>query len=101
MKYSPLLIMGLLLVLVSIPGLRGNTATVHRYHRRKVSPEDAPRYGRLMGLGTLAIGMSIVLTAVLLMLFHLEALFFIILAGLAVGLGFILYAQFKYNRGIF
>lgn len=101
MKEMPLLIMGMLLVLVSIPGLRGNSATVHRYNRRRVSPENAPRYGRLMGLGTLTIGASIVLASVLLMLFHLEALFFIILAGLAVGLGLILYAQVKYNRGVF
>ncbi|RKJ41449.1 hypothetical protein D7X94_03940 [Acutalibacter sp. 1XD8-33] len=101
MKYLPLLTMGLLIALVSVPNLRGNPATVHRYNRRRVAPEDVPYYGKAMGLGTLIIGLSIVLTALLLMLFQVEALFCLILAGIAVGGGFILYAQFKYNKGIF
>ena len=88
MKYLPLLTMGLLIALFSVPNLRGNPATVHRYNRRRVAPEDVPYYGKAMGLGTLIIGLSIVLTA-------------LILAGIAVGGGFILYAQFKYNKGIF
>lgn len=101
MEYITLLILGVLITLLGIPNLKGNISTVHWYNRRKVSETDAPKYGKAMGLGSIIIGISIVLTAILLMIFGYEFLYFIILAGIIIGLAFILYAQFKYNKGIF
>lgn len=101
MEYITLLILGVLITLLGIPNLKGNISTVHWYNRRKVSETDAPKYGKAMGLGSIIIGISIVLTAILLMIFGYEFLYFIILAGIIIGLAFILYAQFKYNNGIF
>ena len=100
MKYLPLLTMGILIALASIPNLRGNPASVHRCNRRRVSPEDAPRYGKIMGLGTAIVGASIVLTAILLMIWDVEALFFLILAGCIFGVAVMIYAQIKYNKGL-
>ena len=54
-----------------------------------------------MGLGTLIMGTSIAATAILQMIFHLEAIFYLLAAGVAVGLAVMIYAQFKYNKGIF
>lgn len=100
-EYLPLLMMGVLLAAVSIPNLMGRVWTIRRYNRRRVSEEDIPAYSRTMGVGTLVIGASVVITAVCLMLFDVEALFYLIVAGLVVGLAIIFYAQFKYNGGLF
>lgn len=100
-EYLPLLMIGVLLIVVSVPNLRGRAWTVHRYNRRRVREENLPAYSRMMGIGTLAIGASVMIAAVCLMIFHVEALFFLIVAGLILGLGIIFYAQFKYNGGLF
>ena len=54
-----------------------------------------------MGLGTSIIGISIVLTAILQMIFDMESIFYLTAAGAAIGLVILIYAQFKYNKGIF
>ena len=54
-----------------------------------------------MGNGTLIIGASAIATAILRMLFASEALFLILAAGVPAGIAFMLYAQFKYNGGLF
>lgn len=95
-----LLIFGLLLLPLGIVNLMGNISTVHRYNRRKVSQEDAPKYGRLMGIATLVISGSAILTAILQMIFPLD-FSVILLTGAAAGVVLILVAQFKYNKGIF
>ena len=95
-----LLIFGLLLLPLGIVNLMGNISTIHRYNRRKVSQEDAPKYGRLMGIATLIISGSAILTVILQMIFSLD-FSVILLAGAAAGVVLILVAQFKYNKGIF
>lgn len=101
MKYLSLLLLGILTMGFSIPNLRGNIFTIHWYNRRKVSEADAPKYGKAMGLGTLIMGASIALTAILQIIFDWEAIYNLTLAGVIAGLAVMLYAQFKYNRGIF
>lgn len=101
MEYILLLVLGAALIVTGICNVKGNISTVHRYNRRRVSKEDAPKYGKAMGLGTLIMGASMVATAVLQMIFDLEAIFYLLAAGVAVGLAVMVYAQFKYNKGIF
>ncbi len=101
MKYIPLLFLGIIIIILSIINLKGNIATIHWYNRRKVSEADAPKYGKVMGLGTIIIGTSVVITAVLQMIFDLESIFYINFFGIIVGITVMLYAQFKYNKGIF
>ena len=70
------------------------------YNRRKVKEEDIPKYGKTVGTGTLIIGISLVLGFIV--SFWSEIIIdYIILPAVIVGLGFILYGQFKYNKGIF
>ena len=71
MEHITLLVVGLIICLIGASNMSGNIKTVHFYNRRKVKEEDIPKYGKAVGLGTLII-----------------------------GLGFILYGQFKYNKGI-
>ena len=101
MEYILLLLMGTVLIVVAIQNFRGNISMVHRYNRSRVSKEDAPRYGRAMGLGTLIMGASTAVTAVLQMIFDAEPIFYLLAAGVAAGLAVMVYAQFKYNKGIF
>ena len=54
-----------------------------------------------MGIGTIVVGSSLILNSILQMIFGLEIFYCIIVIGVVVGLGFILYSQIKYNKGIF
>lgn len=101
MKYISLLIIGIFAIALSIPNLKGNISSIHWYNRLRVSKADTPKYGKAMGLGTLIIGVSIVVTAILQMIFEVESLFYITFVGVFIGFAIMLYAQFKYNRGIF
>ena len=95
-----LLILGLFISALGIINIMGNISTIHSYNRRKVKEEDVPKYGKVVGTGTLIIGMSLVLGYIV--SFWSEAIMaFIILPAVVVGLGFLLYGQFKYNKGIF
>ena len=70
------------------------------YNRRRVKEEDVPKYGRAVGTGTLIIGASLI-AAFVTAFWSEKAMSFIVIPALVIGLGFILYAQFKYNKGIF
>ena len=95
-----LLILGIFISVIGIVNMTGNISTIHSYNRRKVKEEDVPKYGRAVGTGTLIIGASLIAAFVTIFFFYF-VFFFIIISALVVGLGFILYAQFKYNKGIF
>ena len=95
-----LLVFGLLISAIGIVNLKGNVSTVHSYNRRKVKEEDLPKYGRAVGTGTLIMGIALIVSFIT--TFWSESLMaFIIIPAFVVGLAFILYAQFKYNKGIF
>ena len=95
-----LLILGIFISIIGIVNMTGNISTIHSYNRRKVKEEDVPKYGRAVGTGTLIIGVSLI-AAFVTTFWSEEAMSFIVIPALVVGLGFILYAQFKYNKGIF
>ena len=95
-----LLILGVFISVVGIVNINGNVSTIHSYNRRRVKEEDVPKYGKVVGTGTLIIGISIVLGFVV-SFWSEEIMGYIILPSVIVGLGFILYGQFRYNKGIF
>lgn len=95
-----LLILGIFISVIGIVNMTGNISTIHSYNRRKVKEEDVPKYGRAIGTGTLIIGVSLI-AAFVTTFWSEEAMSFIVIPALVIGLGFILYAQFKYNKGIF
>ena len=93
-------ILGVFISVVGIVNINGNVSTIHSYNRRRVKEEDVPKYGKVVGTGTLIIGISIVLGFVV-SFWSEEIMGYIILPSVIVGLGFILYGQFRYNKGIF
>ena len=100
MEHIALLILGIFIAIIGIVNIMGNISTIHSYNRRKVREEDVPKYGRAVGTGTLIIGESLI-AAFVTTFWSETAMSFIVIPALVIGLGFILYAQFKYNKGIF
>lgn len=95
-----LLILGIFISVIGIVNMTGNISTIHSYNRRKVKEEDVPKYGRAVGTGTLIIGVSLI-AAFVTTFWSEKAMYCIVIPALVIGLGYILYAQFKYNKGIF
>ena len=100
MEYLGLLVMGILLSTLGIVNIRGNISTIHAWNRKMVKEADIPRYGRAIGAGTLVIGAAFIVSY-LVTFWNAAVIDYIILPGLGIGLALILYAQLKYNHGIF
>ena len=88
--------------------MTGNISTLHWYHRHRVTEENRLPYGRLVGIGTLVIGIGIILYGVLNFISVKTQLSFVnivgiveIIASFIVGGAISVYAMIKYNRGIF
>ena len=101
MEYLGLLVMGILLSTLGIVNIMGNISTIHAWNRKKVKEADIPRYGRAIGAGTLVIGAAFFIVSYLVTFWNAAVIDYIILPGLGIGLALILYAQLKYNHGIF
>lgn len=95
------ILLGILLIVLGVSNCMGNINTVHRYHRNRVSEEDKPKYGKVIGTGTIIIGASIIVTETLRMFTDSPALYWITGVGMTAGIGFMLFGQIKYNKGIF
>lgn len=95
-----MLILGLFISIIGIMNIKGNISTIHSYNRRNVKEEDIPKYGKTVGIGTLIIGIALIISFVT--TFWNELIMpFILLPAVVVGLAFMLYGQFKYNNGLF
>ena len=92
---------GVICVLFGIFNMCGNIGSIHWYNRRKVTKENQKAYCMFVGLGTLIVGAAIIVGAVTQALGNITASGWVIGIGVLIGLVFILYAQFKYNRGLF
>ncbi len=100
--------LGLLISIIGIINMTGNISSLHWYHRQRVTEENRKPFGRLIGIGTLTVGVSIMIFGTLFMIFEKTQLDIYVIIGtvlMAVGtiLGLIisLYAMIKYNKGIF
>lgn len=101
MEYIILLILGVCFIILGIVNIKGNISSIHWYNRRKITQETSKQYGKTMGIGSVIIGLSMSITAILQMIFKIETLWYIAVAGIIIGLIFMLYGQIKYNKGIF
>lgn len=95
------LLVGGCAIALGIFNLRGNISSIHWYNRRNVTEENAPKYCRLMGIGTILLGAGVIVGALLEMLLGTIVSDWIIATAVGTGLVIMVYAQFKYNKGIF
>ena len=100
MEHITLLVVGLIICLIGASNMSGNIKTVHSYNRRKVKEEDIPKYGKAVGLGTLIIGLFMIAAFIASLFVDCDVTGYVMIPGFVIGLGFILYGQFKYNKGI-
>ena len=96
-----LLGLGTILTVLGIFNMCGNIGSIHWYNRRKVTKENQKAYCMVVGLGTLIIGVCLIVAGIVQALIGIEPSAVIMVIGIFVGLALILYAQFKYNRGLF
>lgn len=101
-------ILGILLIFIGIANMNGNIASLHSYHRHRVSEKDRIPFGKKVGLGTFIIGLSLITSVLLKAAGHSTGTAelntagdAIMIAGLVIGLGLSFYAMIKYNKGIF
>ena len=88
--------------------MRGKISSLHSYHRHRVSEEDRIPFGKQVGLGTIIVGIGIIVFSVLsAMALHTENNIFtligtaVLIVGMIVGLIISFKAMIKYNKGIF
>ena len=103
-----LVMVGVVLIILGISNTKGNISSLHGYHRKRVREEDRIPFGKLVGTGTILIGIATIVYGALSFLaqmFHQDVLVtvgeMILVAGLVVGLGISFYGMIKYNKGIF
>ena len=102
------LILGVVFIGIGILNRKGNISMLHSYHRKRVTEENRLPFGKLVGAGTIVIGISLILMGILSLMgtVLLSSLYITIgnivfIVGLVVGLIINFYAMIKYNKGIF
>ena len=99
---------GVICIALGISNMKGNISSLHSYHRNRVSQEDILPFGKQVGLGTIIIGVGVILFSILSIvtlytenkIFGLIGIVFLIVA-IVVGLVISFRAMIKYNKGIF
>ena len=100
--------LGILISILGIINMTGNISSLHWYHRQRVTGETRKTFGKLVGLGTLIIGLAMIVFGILFLVFEqtqVEALVIIgvveLIASILVGMIISFSAMKKYNGGIF
>lgn len=97
-------LLGLFVSILGIINISGNISTLHWYHRQRVAEENRKPFGKLIGFGTLVMGIALIIFSVL-TLTKINALIILgtilLTAAFIVGMALSIYAMIKYNRGIF
>ena len=91
---------GFLVIIIGILNMKGNISLLHSYHRKRVKEEDVLPFGRIVGLGAIIIGCTIIAASIA-GLFYENITNIILIAGFIPGIGLVVYAMFKYNKGVF
>ena len=107
-SYIVAFLVGALCIVLGISNMRGNISSLHSYHRHRVSEEDRIPFGKQVGLGTVIIGIGIIIFSFLsaVTLYTENNIFTLIgavvlIVGIIVGLIMSFKAMIKYNKGIF
>ena len=106
--YVVLAFIGILISILGIVNMTGNISSLHWYHRQRVTEENRKPFGRLVGGGTLIIGISMLIAAVIIAIGELAAIPVlvgigagVVVVGAVAGIAVSFYAMIKYNKGIF
>lgn len=98
------IVIGIVLIVIGIFNMKGNISSLHSYHRKRVRKEDELSFGKKVGIGTIIIGSTIIVAAIVDLLIEQPFKYIIdmiLIGGFVPSLIIIFYALFKYNKGIF
>ena len=102
------LFVGIVCIILGISNMRGNISSLHSYHRHRVSEEDRLPFGKQVGLGTIIVGIGIIVFSILssVTLYTENSVFIfvgtaLLIVGIILGLVMSFRAMIKYNKGIF
>ena len=95
------IIIGLVLIVIGIFNTKGNISLLHSYHRKRIKEEDIKPFGKKVGIGTIMIGITIILAGLFAFLSYANISKVVLIIGLITGCIIIFYALLKYNKGIF
>ena len=96
-------ILGIVLCIIGVINTTGNVSSLHWYHRHRVTEADRKSFGKLVGTGTVIIGISLIIFSIFTLFAPAYILIggVILICGMIIGLGLNFYAMIKYNKGIF
>ena len=107
-EYIVTFFVGVVCIILGISNMRGNISSLHSYHRSRVSEEDRIPFGKQVGLGTIIVGIGIIVFSVLssVTLYTENDIFILVgtavlIIGIILGLVISFRAMIKYNKGIF
>lgn len=99
---------GVILIVLGIINMTGNISTLHSYHRERVTEENRKPFGRMVGLGTILVGVGVVLEGAMMFLALKVQNDAFVIVGIVclvifvvVGITLNFVAMKKYNGGIF
>lgn len=102
------IVVGIVCIILGVKNTRGDISSLHSYHRNRVSEEDILPFGRLVGIGTIVIGVAIIIMGVLSIIStvcnketYATIGTVLLVVGIVVGCFISFYAIKKYNKGIF
>ena len=101
-------LVGVICIVLGISNMKGNISSLHSYHRNRVSEEDRIPFGKQVGVGTIIVGIGIIVFSVLssVTLYTENDIFILVgtavlVIGIILGLVISFRAMIKYNKGIF
>lgn len=101
-------IVGVIIIIIGINNMRGDISSLHSYHRSRVKPEDVRPFGKLVGLGTIIMGISCIVMGASIVISDRSGIGIIAtIGGVLMGVGFAIgiaitaHAMKKYNGGMF
>ena len=107
-EYVGAIVIGMICIVLGALNMQGHIVSIHRHHRQRVSEADRIPFGKKVGLGTVICGGGLMLYGELSAISYYAAnpiiglvATGILIAALAVGIGIMLWAMIKYNKGIF
>ena len=102
------IILGAFISILGFSNMKGNISSIHWYHRKRITEENRLPFGRMIGLGTVICGVSLVVFGCLSFVSEKTQIDIfttlgsvVVSVGLVIGLALSLYAMIKYNKGIF
>ena len=102
------LLVGIMICVIGVMNLKGNISPLHSYHRQRVAEENVKPMGRLVGIGMLIIGVTVITFGVSFPIsefLEMVAILWIgeivMFLGMAAGIALATYAIKKYNGGLF